>query len=391
LTARVWPALRALPRVETAILILAAILLVALRVARQGEHGPALDSYSTYDASAGGYRALYELLQREGVRVERFGGHPSSLDSALDTLVYAEPLPFDPARGEATRADAAALEGWVRAGGNLLYVGHDDAAAKAGVLHLPASRRRARRRHHPYVAPDLRLAGVATAGPLTELRWTVPKRARVLLDDGAGPLVVRYALGRGVVVAVLDERAFENAQIAAFDRARLALALAAPRRPGGALAFDEAVHGYATPSHWWSVVPKPFVVALALATVALLVAFAGAAMRLGPPVSPRPRDDRSTADFIEGLASLLERGGAVRSALADATTSTSHALARAFGLPDNATSAEIAERIESDGARARYRELVAAATNASPSEANLVRGVALAQGLRKEIVAHGRR
>ncbi|MBD5605649.1 MAG: hypothetical protein IAI48_11255 [Candidatus Eremiobacteraeota bacterium] len=212
----------------------------------------------------------------------------------------------------------------------------------------------------------------------------------MLLDDGSGPLVVRYAFGRGSVVAVIDETLFSNAGIGAGDRARLAVALAATRRRGAALAFDEAVHGHAIPLHWWSVVPRSFAVAVALAIVVLLLAFAGAAVRLGPPILPIPRDDRSTADFIDALASLLQRGGAVRSALADALTSTSRVVARALGLRDGASTEEIAAGIESDGSRAAYRELVAVATNGFASDANLVRGAALAQRLRKDFSAHGR-
>ncbi|MBD5607145.1 MAG: DUF4350 domain-containing protein, partial [Candidatus Eremiobacteraeota bacterium] len=117
-----------LPRFETALLVLATALLVALSVASdRRSHGVHVDSYSTYDADGGGYRAFYELLGREGVRVERFEQRPAFLGPALDTLVWVEPLPFDPTQSVMAAADIAALQTWVRDGGRLLYVGHDDA------------------------------------------------------------------------------------------------------------------------------------------------------------------------------------------------------------------------------------------------------------------------
>jgi hypothetical protein len=389
--ARTWKALLALPRVETIVLVAAIVLLVFIGVARDRTRQVGrVDSYSTYDAAAGGYRAYYELLEREGMRVDRFRSRPAFLDGSLDTLIWAEPLPFDPAQGESTPADARALEAWVRAGGRLVYIGHDDAAAKQGLLHLPASRARAKRARPAVVDASLRAAGVSSVFSTASLRWRVAAHGvRVLFDDGRGPLVVRYAFGRGTVVAAIDETLFANREIARGDRARLAVALASQARATGTLAFDEAVHGFASPHHWWSVVPRPFVIALAIALVALLLAFAGAAVRLGPPIVPPRRDDRSSGEFIDGLASLLERGGAAGSALDEALSSTSRVAARALGLRDGVTNDEIARRIASDETRAAYRELVKVATNAA-SDANLVRGAALAQRVRKEFVTHAR-
>ena len=126
-----------------------------------------------------------------------------------------------------------------------------------------------------------------------------------------------------------------------------------------------------------------------VAVGALLLAFAGAAIRLGPPLVPQPRTDRSTSDFIDALAALMERANAVRATLASAKDSTTHAVARALGLRDDAATSEILARVE-ERTRAPYRELVQIAGNGYPDEPNLVRGVALAQRLRQEYSRHGR-
>jgi len=387
--ARVVRVARAVPRIESAVLALAVVLLVGLSVVGERATPAGVASFSSFDAADGGYLALYELLSREGLRVDRFRSRPAFLDASIDTLVWAEPLPFDPARAAIANADADALAAWVRGGGRLLFIGDSAGAAVAGALHVPGT---VAARAHPHVAVidvSLRAAGVRRVIAATK-RWRMPASGtRVLLDDGTGPLVVRYALGRGSVTAVVDPTLFTNAGIAAGDGARLALALAAPRHANATIAFDEAVHGYAVARHWWSVVPRSFVAALALAVCALLVAFAGAALRLGPPELPHARDDRTTAAFIDGLASLMQRGGAARAALADMLASTSHAAARAFGLPAQASNEEIAARIEPEELRAAYRDLVALAAAGLGSAASLLRGAVLAQRLRKEFAPHG--
>jgi hypothetical protein len=384
--------LRGLPRLETALLVAGIALLTWVGSATAPEpDGPPLDSFSSYDAASGGYRALYSLLAEEGVRVERFERRPAFLDASIDTLIYVEPYPLDPRQIVPSASDIAALEAWVRLGGRLLYVGHDDVAARRGVLHLPFSVAvSARTRARVTRAPELVRAGVANVAASGNLRWKLPKPGvRVLYGDARGALAVQYAYGRGRVSALIDEALFTNANLARPDHARFAYALAVPGRAGGAVAFDEVPHGHLVANRWWEIVPRPFAVALGVALAAILIAVAGAAVRLGPALVPLERRERSSADFIDALSSLLERAGARRKAVRDASNSASRAIARSFGLGADAPDDEIAARIERPDLRAAYRSLRAMAS--SPvDESNLLRGVALAQELRKEFAAHGR-
>lgn len=384
-------ALRRLPALEIAILIAATLVLVVAGVLRERNGTPAesRDAYSTYDATGDGYRAFFEMLEREGVRVERFERRLAFLDASLDTLVWAEPPDTDPGRAQPTRADVAALEAWVRGGGRILYLGHDDAAARAGILHLPRSRS-AFDPGGAGVARALQVAGVTRLHSTARRRWWPQPAAHPLVYDRAGPLVLAYALGRGVVVAVVDEQWFANANLVRGDRARLAYALARPLRPNGRVAFDETMHGYALPEHWWSIVPRPLAVALGVAGLALLLGFSGAAMRLGPALAPSSRTARSSADFIDAVAALLERGGAPATALGDAARSATRALARALGAPEETSPDDIAKRMTSAGSRAAFVEMLALAAKRVPSETDLTRGIALAQRLRKETTVHGR-
>lgn len=393
--------LRALRQPQTALLVLASAIFIALAVMSRSlnEQPLSVDSYSTYDAAPGGYRALYDVLAREGVRAERFEQRPAFLDAGVATLVYTEPLAGDPRAQTPTRADVAALEAWVRGGGSLLYVGYDDAAAAAGILHLPRVRSPraavtgigSRNARGVDVAPELQAFGVARIATSETRRFAAPRgRARLLLGDRQGALVIAYPYGRGNVVAAIDRALFRNAAIATGDAARLAVALLRTRQRGGVVAFDETPHGYATPERWWSIVPRPFAIALALALAALLVALAGAALRLGPPLVPLPRDDRSTADFLGAVATLFERKGEIRATLVEAATSTSRAIARAYGLDGAASNDAIADRIERQDLRTSFQTMQHHATDGVADQATLVRGVALAQRLRKEFTAHGR-
>jgi len=383
-------ALRRIPPLEGALFALAVVVLVAVAfVDDNAKPQTGFDSYSSYDAAGGGYRAFYDLLAREGVRVERFEQRPAFLPPG-GTLVYAEPLPFDPNAVAATKADAGGLDAWVRAGGRLLYIGHDDVAAASGILHLPRSFRPSSRAGRvAAVAPP----GVNELGPLAGLRWRVARGERVLLADRRGALAVTYPLERGRVTAVIDETLFANSNIGRGDRARLAYALVtqvAGPATGEAVMFNEAIHGHMVPLHWWSIVPRAFAIALGVAVVTLLIAFAGAAVRFGPPLVPVEPTDRTSADFIDALASLLARGGAVRKALTDAADSASRTVARGLGLDDGASGDQIAERIERADVRAAFLEMQRVAANGFPDERNLVRGVALAQRIRKEYAPHGR-
>lgn len=381
--------LRPLLRAETLLLIAAVLILAFVAFAKStSQTPPELASYSTYDTGSGGYRALYEMLGRLGVRVERFERRPAFLDREIATLVYADPLDGDPRASNPSKTDIAALEAWVRDGGTLVYIGADDGAAKAGILHLPRVTQAGFAR--PKISLDLQARGVARVRGSEPERYVARSgRDRVVLADKRGAIVVAYAFGRGRIVAIVDRTLFTNAAIAEGDRARLAYALVAPARVDGVVAFDETAHGYLVPERWWSIVPRSFVIALALALVALFIAIAGAALRLGPPLLPAPRDDRTSADFVDAVASLFERNGEIRGTLVEASASTSLVIARALGLDRSASNDEIARRIERDDLRASYLAMRRIAVNGYADDTTLVRGVALAQQLRKEFTAHG--
>jgi len=385
-------ALRRVPPLETALITIAIAVLVTLAMlGRDRVTPPALDSYSSYDAATGGYRALYELLEREGVRVGRFEERTAFLDPSIDTLIYAEPLDFDPRQIASTKGDALALEDWVRRGGHLFYLGFDDTAARQKILALPYSTPSRSGSARYAIDPSLRAQGVADLGrvPAGD-RWNVASRSiRTLFNDGQGAVIVRYPFGRGTVTAVIDRTLLANEHLVAADWPRLAVALGSPR-VGGLVAFDETIHGHLTPAHWWQVVPRPFVIALAIASVVLLVALAGATIRLGPPLVPPARDDLGSSAFIDATSALLERGNGASAMTERAVASTVRLVTTALGAAGGSPADRDGARIENPQARSAFREMLFLANTGATDSRSFVRVVALAQRLRKEFAPHGR-
>ncbi len=320
-----------------------------------------LDTYSVTDARSGGYAAWEELLQREGVVVERFDRRPVELDGTIDTLIDAysvAPLPD----GVRLDADTRALADWVGRGGRLVLIGRNGATAaqETKLLQRPAERSAG--------AAGGPLRAQAFGGAVEQLatfssdrfvRGKPAPRTRVLLADGGGALIVRVGLGRGAILYVSDPRLFANAALARDDNARLAYLLARPRAPGRIVAFDEALHGALHERGWLAALSVPVRVALAGAVLTILIALAGGALRLGPPVTLRAVREPASDEFIAAVAALYGRAHARRDAIA--------LLAAGADVPG-----ETAVQLR----LLRERQ--------TPSDADLIRSAALAQALRGE-------
>ncbi len=342
-----------------AALAVAGLTLVALLT--KPPPAPALDTYSANDVRSGGYAAWEELLGREGVAVERFERRPIELDGTIDTLIDAygaAPLPD----GVRLDADTRALADWVRKGGRLVLLGRNAAtdAQETTLLKRPAEYR-ARLAGAPLRARAFggAVERVTTFSPERFVRGNAASRTRTLLADRGGALVVRVPLGRGAIVYVSDPRLFANAALARDDNARLAYLLARPRLPGRIVAFDEALHGALLERGWLGALSVPVRVALAGSVLAILIALAGGALRLGPPVTLRATREPASDEFIAAVAALYRRAHARRAAIA--------LLANDAGGPS-----ETAVQLR----LLRERQ--------SPSDADLIRSAALAHALRRE-------
>jgi hypothetical protein len=341
-----------------AALAVAGLVLVA--VLTRPPQAPALDTYSASDTRSGGYAAWEALLQREGVAVERFERRPIELDGTIDTLIDAYGT-APPAPDIRLDADTRALGDWVRAGGRLLLLGDTPALAaqERRLLRRPVWRD-SRRTGGALDAPAFgnALARLATFSDRRFMRDGMAG-TRPLVADRGGPFVVRVRLGRGAIVYVSDPRMFANAALARDDNARLAYLLARPRGRGRIVAFDEALHGALIGRSWIATLSVPVRVGLAGAGLVILIALAGGALRLGPPVALRAAREPASDEFIAAFAALYRRARARRDAIA-----------LLAGGADRAGETAMQLRF------LRERQ--------TPTDADLIRSAALARTLRRE-------
>lgn len=382
--------MKRIPIVESVVLIFAIAVMAVVGVLQAQRNRTTVESYSTYDSDTGGFRAWYQLLEREGLRANRFEERTAFLDRYTRALVIgASPISFDSLTA-LTPGDGSTVATWVRDGGRLLIVGNGPLASLASSdLHLAKiADNSTKRGMKPFVAPSLARFGVRDVGAGDGARFSLGKSQTPLLSDWRGVLVERHPLGHGEVVQLIDGTLLRNGDIGVPDRARLAFALASLVAVTDPLAFDETVHGYFTPEHWWQVLPRRFVLAILFGSIVLLIAFSGAAIRLGPPRVLAPRPAPTSAEYLDALTALMERARAAAASLAQALRSTRQMLGARFGIPEDAPAPLVAERIERKELREAFLELDALSREIHPVNASVVRGLAIAFRLREEYAPH---
>ncbi|HEX5275031.1 MAG TPA: DUF4350 domain-containing protein [Candidatus Rubrimentiphilum sp.] len=295
-------------RTEIAVLI-AALLLFTILSALQAAAPRAHSSFpSTYDTGANGYAALYEFLQRESVRPERYELPLAELP-ARATVVFAGDYTIDSSIFSAKTS--AALDKWVRRGGKLIVLGSIFPYTR-DALGLPKTRVAAGKL--AWTACGFRGARRVVAGDFPSvLRTACDSNHSVLLTARGGAVAVSLKRGRGTIVEVVTPAIFDNAQLAAHDNAAFAYDLFAS---AGSPLFDERVYGYAAGRTFWEVMPRPVIAAAIVALIALLLAIAAANVRLAPARSLERNDERDSLAYIESLARMLQRGGAAHDVIA---------------------------------------------------------------------------
>lgn len=367
----------------------------------------AYDSYSSYDYQPGGYRAWYELLQREGFNVVHYRHRLAYINDAVTTLIVANNQ-YDAAlrtsageqAGVFQAAELNALGRWVRNGGHLIWLSdgtpiddQDNALHLPGFIDSPLHKDAA----IPVVASAL-VAGVHKVSGDNRLRvdFQTAHPALPIIADDTGAVVALYRLGKGTVTVVSDESLFRNGTLQRADNAQLAYNLAATTTendPAGVIAFEEWSHGYQSGDTWWGILPRPLQWACVVFCSAVVLALIGSTIRFGPAVRLPDSSERTSQEYVNSMAGLLRRGHASRTAVRDLAQLAHHEIAQAFGLPDSISGPALAARC-----RGSDRGAVAAdalltldrlAGYEQPTTAELLRAAQLCYTLRKEYGTHG--
>lgn len=400
--------LRNFPWTEVIVLAIAAVVLGWFTYAgyrRQLAAAPRYDTFSSYDAHAGGYRAWYELLGREGLHVVRFEQRPAFLDASIGTLIVAPNAREVQLRQQKTgdqtgipqAIDFENLRTWVKKGGRLVWItdGTWDGALDPSLLALQHDSSAGAGRDAAVsvaISPATsRVNAVSGADKLRVLFGRAPAYAP-LIADSVGAVVAKRRLGKGSIIVVTDQSLFANKRLASADNARLAYNLAGESR--GAIAFDEYVHGYAAGSSWWTVLPQPVRAAVIIVAGGLLLLLFGTALRFGPTARLPDTAERTSAEYLSSMAQLLARGRAARKALRDLVDVTLHEIAAGLGLSERASIDDIATRVRfGEGGDERAGELAELKTLRSldqPTGNDLLRAAQLCASLRKEYSRYGR-
>jgi hypothetical protein len=266
---------------------------------------------STYSSGRVGYKVLYLWLQELGVPVGRWEKDLKNLPPHATVLMLLEPR-LGPEPGE-----LKSLEGWVARGGTLFIASQmPNPFLAAFGLELAGSRGEGPKegtsfQPGPYIRGkrDLRSQGHFD---LTSNRPDLVIHVR----DKRGALMGVVDQGKGRVIALSDPGLFSNLKLRQGDHARLALEFLLCYLGQGTLLVDEYHHGYGRATSVFGHVLGSGVQGLLFqGGLILLVLWAAAGRRFGPP-RPQPEGKaRSPMEYVRAMAGLFQRAGANRLAL----------------------------------------------------------------------------
>jgi len=359
---------------------------------------PQSDTQSTYDAGPGGYRGLYEVLRREGVRVQQFERHSAYLDGSIDVFVVSD-LGSGLSRSPSfplLQVDLEAIGAWVKDGGSLIVIGHDYSGGSELKMAKIGRTRGSSDRARPVIAAVLTDGVHSIYGTSTNrIPFLGGQRQTPVVADRYGAVVAAYRLGKGSVIVVADQTLFQDRNLARADNARLAYDLVtANAGPHAVVAFEEFSHGHQVEETFWSVLPGMARAGLVIVGLAILALLISTFFRFGPVVRQPFDNERTSAEYLSSMAALLARGGATRKALQDVADAAIHHLAESLGLPDNAPVAILAARLRGrpggDEPSDALLELNRLRSYEYPKEADLLAAARIAAVLRKEYAPNAR-
>ncbi len=365
-------------------------VIATIGIARDARRSAESSTFSTYDTGRNGYRALYEILQREGVPVARFERPLGLLDANGKTLVVSESGGQVPIAVPAASSQMRALAAFVTGGGRLVVLDSDLGGGQDALVGLPRTMKTAARTVATRAAVNAITAGVATVRGDFRTAFSLDAKAKgakapvtPLLRISGGLAAIAYPFGKGEVVAIAAPTVFSNAYLAQAQNARFAYNVLAAG--GGTVAFDERVHGYTEDRSVWDAMPAPARLAFWVALAAVALALIEANVRFAPAIPVDPPDERDSSAYVTSMAALLRRARAARAAIDRFADDALRRARRRYGVAPSAGLETIAPRIERDDVRGALAQIERLRGVERPDERTLVRAAQLNSRLRKDL------
>ena len=171
----------------------------------------------------------------------------------------------------------------------------------------------------------------------------------------------------------------------------MAYLLGLPRRPGGAVAFDDGLHGALIDRPWYRALPVPVKVSLGILGLTALLAMIGSALGSGPPLPPPPKREPTSAEFVAALGALHERIAAREPAAAILANAAFSAVARAGGQPDGIAPARLLALLTDRAGVAEVAQLIDGLDAPIANDGALLARARLAHTVRKDWIHGGYR
>jgi nucleotide-binding universal stress UspA family protein len=303
---------------------------------------------TTHSTADQGAQALYEWVGRMGYTANRLEYQEFDIGEQTAALVILSPSePIEP-------EEAQIILDWVDQGGTLILaddtsnlLGSDNALLRAIDVRIDVyTGTTAIERAQP-LQPALDQPAVGET-IVQAKRYLVPERDDyvALLGSQAYPFLIGMRQGSGYLYLSSSSYPFTNAGLREPENAKLVLNALRRVASDGIIIFDEYHHGYVRPPAPTTVVlgsPWGWAGTYTMLVVALYLILSG--RRFGQPIPLREETQRrSSSEYVESMADLLQRGGKREYILRHYYQQFKRRLARPYGIsPQLADPAFIAE------------------------------------------------
>jgi hypothetical protein len=372
-------------------LFLALILFIALGPGRQPQASNPAQA-TTHSSAPEGALALYNWTRELGYDSQRLEYRAFELEESDAVLIILNP------EEPINRTQSRVALDWVEQGGTLIFADDrsaifgpsnallDDLEFDTAVYSSTQIIEQAAPAQPALDQPPTGAARVATG------RVLLPRRNDyvALLGRPDALLVAGIKHGNGYIYLSATTYPFTNEGLRDPENAALALNLLRRAPAGGRVLFDEYHHGFFTPPSTSRILlgsPWGWAAAYAVVVIALYLILSG--RRFGRPIPLKEElARRSSAEFVESMADLFQRGGKREYILKHYHSAFKRELARKDGINPRLDDSEFAREL----ARARdvnepeLLALLARLRAAKPSEAELVRAVSEADAMAEAFV-----